>query len=147
MNADQQLLAKTAALLILLGLLTGPLIAAATTAQISANSDMMVAAHLNALLGGFWMLGMGWTLPFCTLSEKQRRVMLYSVILANYSNWFWTVIKSFFDVHAIAITESTPNNSLFALLTGLVVLPSFLAGGLWVWGLFRKSSKETPHGL
>ena len=46
----------------MLGLFTGVYISMAMTNIIDANVRMVVASHLNALLGGFWMLGVGWLL-------------------------------------------------------------------------------------
>ena len=140
MEQSQHMLAKSAGVLIFLGIGTGFLIAASATGQIPSNTEMMVAAHLNALLGGFWLLGVGWSLPFCSLSESQQKWMLRLLICSNYSNWFWTAVKSFFDVHAISFDDSTANNLLFVALSVFVVLPALFGSGLWVWGLFHMRS-------
>ena len=137
MEHMQHRLAKSAGVLILLGILTGFLIAASATGQLSSNVDMMVAAHLNALLGGFWLLGVGWSLPFCTLSSMQQQWMVRLLICCNYANWFWTAVKSFFHVHAISFDSSIPNNVIFVALSIFVVIPALLGAVLWVWGLMR----------
>jgi hydroxylaminobenzene mutase len=137
---QQGTLVKASALLVLLGIFTGFLIAASATNQISANTDMMVSAHLNALLGAFWLLGVGWSLPWCTLSQKQVKLMISSLILCNYSNWLWTAIKAFFQVHAIEFNDSPANNIIFMALSISVVLPALIGSILWVVGAFKKPS-------
>ena len=105
---NPSLLIKSASLLIFVGLITGFLIAAAMTKQIHADGAMMLAAHLNALLGGFWLLGVGWTLPWCAQSPKQRLIMSWLLIISNYGNWLITLIKSFLKVHGVELTTLLP---------------------------------------
>jgi len=136
------LCAKSGSLLIFFGLLTGLNIAAVMTGQIDGNPNMVVAAHLNALLGGFWLLGIGWTLPHCTLSSKNTSRMLWLLIIANYANWFLTAIKASFDVHGVDITDDLTNNIMFVFLTLFVVIPSILGSVMWVWGIFHDKPRS-----
>ena len=56
LDACTRWLSFLAAVLFGLGVLTGPLVAMAMTKGIG-DPGSMLAAHLNALLGCFWMLG------------------------------------------------------------------------------------------
>ena len=69
-SAAPKVAARNAALLLLVGLLTGGYVSAAMTGKISADPHMALAAHLNCLLGAFWLLGMGWSLPMLRYGES-----------------------------------------------------------------------------
>src|SRR5438309_2209195 len=66
-------MARQAALLITLALFTGFLVAAAMTGKVPADGHAMLASHLNALLGAFWVLGVGFSLPWVRFSERATR--------------------------------------------------------------------------
>ena len=133
----QHWLTQHAARLILLGLLTGGLIAAAMSGQISADPHTLVAAHLNAMLGAFWVLGVAWSLPQVGLQPHAMRWMARCLVGAQYGNWAVTALKSFWHVAGVGLTDDAANNAIFAALNALVVLPSLIAAGLWLWGLRR----------
>ncbi|MBM4360251.1 MAG: hypothetical protein FJ096_19260 [Deltaproteobacteria bacterium] len=123
--------------LILLGLLTGFLVAAAMTGKVGAEPHAMLASHLNALMGAFWLLGIGWSLPLLALPEGQLAWLVRLAVVANYANWFLTCIKSFLRVAGLEATGHPANDGIFVLLTGLVVLPALGAAGLWLRGFTR----------
>lgn len=128
-------LAFRAALLLLLGLLTGVLVAAAFTGKIPADGKTLLASHLSALMGSFWMVGVAWSLPMTRFGATGRERLAWAVTLANYSNWLITLIKAFLRVSGLDYTGEPRNDLIFGLLTLLVVLPSFGAAGAWVYGL------------
>jgi len=134
----EHLLIKSAALLLLLALLTGFYISAAAMKLVDANVSMALSAHLNALLGSFWILGVAYSLKYCHLNHQQLARMSYLIIIANYSNWFITAVKAYLNVSAISwIAGQWSNNLVLVGLTLLVVLPSLIGALLWVSALFK----------
>ncbi|MBM4377093.1 MAG: hypothetical protein FJ095_18585 [Deltaproteobacteria bacterium] len=130
-------LGAAAAGLVLLGLLTGFLVAGAMTGKLGAEPHAMLASHLNALLGAFWLLGIAWSLPLLRLEPKQLGWLARLATLANYANWLVTLLKSVLRVPGVEANGNAANDAVFVLLTVLVVLPSLGAAGLWLRGFTR----------
>jgi len=138
----QRFLGRAAALLILAALLTGFLVAAAMTGQLNADAHAMLASHLNAMLGAFWLLGIAWSLPMLKLAPATLARLAWLSVVANYGNWAVTAVKAFLKVAGVTATADPANNAIFGALTLLVVLPSLGAAGLWAYG-FRTSDEPT----
>lgn len=136
-DALQLLLAKSAALLTLLAMLTGFLVASAMTGQIAADAHAMLAAHVNALAGAAWLGVLGWSLPRVQFGPAGLQRLTWATVVPAYANWLLTLVKSFLHVAGVAMTDNPSNNLMFALLGGLVVVPAVAAAGAWTWGLFR----------
>jgi hydroxylaminobenzene mutase len=106
---------------------------------IEASVPSMLASHLNGLLGGFWMLGVSYSLRWCHASEAQLKRMALLIITANYMNWLITLIKALCAVSAITwIKGQTANNLIHVLLIVGVVAPALWGSGMWVVALFRR---------
>jgi (hydroxyamino)benzene mutase len=133
-----RLLAKSAAWLILLGLLTGGLVAAAETGQLPADAHAAIASHLNALLGGLWMLAVAWTMPMLRYGRRGQKRLAWALIAANFGNWLITAVKAFFHVAGVSPGGSAANDAIFAALTFVVVLPALAAAAAWAFG-FRSA--------
>jgi (hydroxyamino)benzene mutase len=134
-----RLLVVAAAWLMLVGLLTGGYIAAAMTGSVDADPDIAVAAHLNAILGGLWMIAVAWTLQFVRYGAAGQRRLAWLLVVANWTNWLVTAVKAALRVHGIAAGPPAANDVVFATLTVLVVLPSLAAAVAWIAGLRRSS--------
>jgi len=134
----QRLLARASAWLVVIGLLTGALVAFAMTKKIPADEHAMLASHLNALLGAFFMLGVAWSLPMVRWSERGQRRIAIALIVANYGNWIITLVKSFLHVHGVDAIGEAKNDAVFAALMVFVIIPSLVATIAWAWGLRRK---------
>jgi hydroxylaminobenzene mutase len=117
---------------------TGVLIAAASTGDLDADVGMVLAAHLNAILGCFWLLGVAFTLPMVTLGETGRRWLCASALVAAFANWGVTLVKALLKVHGIAFVGEPSNDVIYVLLAVTVVVPTFVSGALWVRGLWRE---------
>ncbi len=135
-------LGRSAALLIVLALFTGFLVAGAMTKQFDAEPHALLAAHLNAFLGAFWMLGVAWSLPLLRLSAKSQQALCWLTIVSNYANWFLTGLKGILKVVGVTATSDPKNNLIYAALSVFVVLPSLAAGLLWLWGF--RTTAENP---
>lgn len=130
-------LAKAGALLLLLGLLTGGLVAAAETGQVSADPHTTIASHLNAILGGLWLFAVAWTLPMLRYGAVGQKRLAWGFIVFNYANWIVTAVKSFFHVAGVTHTGNTANDAVFGTLTVLVVIPALISTGAWLYGFRR----------
>jgi len=137
---DARALCFAAALLFLIAALTGLLVAAAMTGKIDANGHFMLASHLNALLGCFWLLGLAFTLKWVRLSDKSTALLLISAVVSAYANWLVTLIKAFVKVQGIDFTGEGRNDAIFITLTLLVVIPTLVSAGLWVQGLRKRAT-------
>lgn len=138
-EAHARLLGRSAAMLIVIALLTGFLVAAAMTGKVDADVHAMLASHLNALLGAFWMLGVAWSLPLLRLDARGMTRLAWLTIVPNYANWLVTAVKAFLKVAGVEASADGRNNLVFGLLTALVVLPSLAGAVLWVWAFGRKA--------
>ena len=133
-------LAHAAAWLVLLGLLTGGYVAAAMTGKVPADPQMALAAHLNALLGAFFLLGVAWTLPMLRYGAVGQQRLAWLVVVSNFANWAVTGVKAWLRVSGVDFIGQPTNDAIFGLLTLFVVLPSLAAAGAWVYGFRRPSA-------
>jgi (hydroxyamino)benzene mutase len=138
MLPQQRLLARAAAILLVISLLTGIYLAAAMTGKISADPGTVVAAHIGAFLGCFWMIGLGWSMPMLGYGDRGLTRLAWVTIVPTYFNWLITSFKALWKVRGVEATGDSHNDTIFALLTVLVVIPSFVGSIGWVYGLFRK---------
>lgn len=124
-----------AAVLMLLGLLTGIFVSAAMRGKVAADPHAALASHLNALLGSLWLIGVAVTIPWLRFSITGSRRLVVLTIAANVSNWLVTAGKAFWHVAGVDLTGDAHNDTIFGLLTVLVVIPSLAAAVGWVYGL------------
>lgn len=134
-----RLMAHAAAWLMLLGLLTGGYVSSAMTGKIPADPHMALAAHLNALMGTFFLLGVAWTLPMLRYGPVGQQRLAWLVIVANFANWVVTGVKAMLHVKGVDFIGESANDAIFLTLTATVVLPALAAAGAWVYG-FRRAS-------
>lgn len=138
-SPQQQSLAASAAWLMVAGLATGLLVAAAMTNQLPANPHALLASHLNGLMGCFWLLGVAWTLPMLSYQDKTVVLLTRLIGVSVWANWLFTLIKAFWQVSGLAYSGDLKNNLIAGSLQVFVVLPALAASVLWAWGLRKKS--------
>ncbi|HLM47549.1 MAG TPA: hypothetical protein VK458_27040 [Myxococcaceae bacterium] len=134
-----RLMAHAAAWLMLVGLLTGGYVSSAMTGKVPADPHMALAAHLNALMGTFFLLGVAWTLPMLRYGPVGQRRLAWAVIIANFANWAVTCVKAWLRVSGVDLIGQPANDAIFITLTLSVVLPSLAAAAAWVYGFRRPS--------
>jgi len=128
-------LAMAGALLFLIGMLTGLVAGTALTGQLKVgNPHLALASHLNALLGGLWLIAVAWTFQFLHYGQTGLRRLAWAVSIPAWANWLVTLIASFPGVNGLAYTDDKANNVIAALLQTLVVIPTLVACGFWLWG-------------
>jgi hydroxylaminobenzene mutase len=132
-------MAHAAAWLMLLGLLTGGYVSSAMTGKVPADPHMALAAHLNALMGTFFLLGVAWTLPMLRYGQSGQQRLAWLVIVSNFANWGVTCVKAWLRVSGVDLIGQPANDAIFLTLTATVVLPALAAAGAWVYG-FRRAN-------
>ena len=130
------------AILFALGMLTGLWSAAALTGKVKVGiPHLALAAHLNGLLGGFWLFSLAFTLPMLSYGDKGKGRLLALTSVGAYANWLVTVVASLLGVTGLEYTGDHANDGVALLLQTLVVAPSLAASLAWAWG-FRKPRGE-----
>ena len=129
-------LAWAGAWLFAVGMVTGLWAAAVLTEKVTvAIPRLALAAHLNALLGGLWLIAVASTLDMLRYGATGRLRLAWLVTVPAWGNWLITLIASVLGVTGLEYTRDTANNAIAALLHSLVVLPSLVGATAWAWGL------------
>jgi hydroxylaminobenzene mutase len=142
----QKRLAASGAWLFAVGMVTGLWTAAALTDTVRvAIPHLALAAHLNALLGGFWLIIVAWTFQFLHYTARGLRRLSLLVQIPAWGNWFITLIASFLGVNGLKYNDpmahnATTNNIIAFLLQLFVVLPTLVGAFAWAWGFRRKKN-------
>jgi hydroxylaminobenzene mutase len=131
-------LTAAGAWLLAVGMVTGLWAGIVLTGRVSVGLPRLaLAAHLNALLGGFWLVLVGSTLDMLRYGETGRRRLAWLVIVPAWANWLVTLLASALGVTGLDYSRDAANNAVAALLHSLVVLPSLVGAFAWAWGLGR----------
>jgi hypothetical protein len=126
--------------LIAVSMLTGIWTAAALTQKFGVgDGKLALAAHLNALIGGLWLIAVAWSLDYLCYSEKGRRRIAWLISLSVWANWLVTLIASFLKVNGLDYNNDPKNNAIAFLLQTTVVLPALAGAIAWALG-FRKQN-------
>ena len=132
-------LALSGAWLFAIGMVTGLWAALALTERVTVGLPRLaLSAHLNALLGGMWLVLVSATLDLLHYGEVGRRRLAWVVIVPAWANWLVTLLASVLGVTGLQYTHDTANNAVAALLHSLVVLPSLVGAFAWAWGMRRR---------
>jgi hydroxylaminobenzene mutase len=131
----QKRLAGNGALLFAMGMVTGIWSAVALSGKVHvAIPHMALAAHLNALMGGLWLIAVALTLPYLRYGEVGRRRLGWITAVPAWANWAVTLVASFLGVDGLQFTSDAANNSVAGALQVLVVVPTLAAVFVWVHG-------------
>ena len=136
MTKPNLLLARGAAVFMLLALLTGALAGLALGGTIGGDGHTLLSAHLAALMACFFCVAVAWTLRFIRYGNVWQTRLAWLVIIGNGANWSITTVKAFLEVDGVALTGDAANDVVFVLLNVLVVLPTLAAAVIWVVGLW-----------
>ncbi len=143
----RQRVAETGAWLFAVGLLTGVWAAVVLTDKVVVTIPRMaLAAHLNGILGGLWLIAVAATLDRMRYGLAGRRRLGIVVVVATWGNWLITLIASVVGVRGLEYTGDARNDVIAALLQLVVVLPSIVGAVAWAWG-FRGPSRVPREGV
>lgn len=126
-------------LLFLLGLVTGLVIP-----QL-ANPRMGLAAHLEGLLNGIFLLALGSAWPRVRLSPRAAKAAFGAALYGTYANWATTTAAAAFGTAALTplasgIHRGQPwQEALVTFGFGSVALAMLAASGLVLWGLRKRA--------
>jgi (hydroxyamino)benzene mutase len=135
----QRRLAKSAAALFAIGMLTGFWSGAALAEVVKVPIPRLaLAAHLNCLMGCFWLLGVAFTLPMLGYSDKGKERLVKLTLVPAYGNWAITLLASFLGVRGINFTGHRANDFIAVLLFAFVVGPAVAQSFAWVYGFIKK---------
>ncbi len=130
-----QRLARAGAWLLTVGMATGVWAGLVLTETIKVPIPRLaLAAHLNAILGAFWLIAVSSTLDRLRYGATGRQRLALGVALAAWANWLITLIASALGVRGLEYTSDPANNVIAALLQVFVVLPSLVAAAAWAVG-------------
>jgi len=140
----QRTLMGRAALLFFLGMLTGIWVAVVFTRGKALGLELAprqfdrlaLAAHINGLLGCFWLLGLSYTLPH--VAERRRNLLVLLTTIATFTNWAGTLLGSFIDRRGLDFGGDGKNKLIAGILQGGVVIPTLVASALWAFALLSR---------
>lgn len=126
-------------LLFLLGLLTG-----LVEARFS-NVRMGLAAHLEGLMNGTFLLAVGAAWTAVRLGDRTRALAYRALLYGTYANWFFTTLAAVWGTAAMSPVTAAGHQAppwqeglvTFGFISvGVAIL---LASGLLLWGLRRSA--------
>src|SRR5918912_1869823 len=114
-------LAFNGALLFAIGMVTGFWLAAAVTKKFGIGDPVLTpqlarAAHLNALLGGLWLIAAAYSLQFLHYGARGLSRLAFVFALPAWANWLVTLVASFLGVNGLAYTGRLSNDVIAFLL-------------------------------
>jgi hydroxylaminobenzene mutase len=127
--------------LFLLGLLTG------FAEQHFANVRMGLAAHLEGLMNGIFLVALGGIWTYVRLSTTATAIAFWTVLYGTYLNWLMTVLAAIFGTAALSpITgaghSGQPWQETFVTVGFMSVgVAIVIASVMIIWGL----RKEVPR--
>lgn len=132
--------------LFLLGLVTGLVI------QQFANPRMGLAAHLEGLMNGVFLLALAGLWSRIRLSAKAEKAALGAIVYGTYANWFFTSLAAAFGTASMApltagAHRGQPWQEAFVSVGFASVAVAMLVGtSVVLWGLWgRKAGEEKPE--
>lgn len=127
--------------LFILGLLTG------FAEQHFANVRMGLAAHLEGLMNGTFLLALGAIWTQVRLSTTAATVAFWTVLYGTYLNWFMTVLAAIFGTAALSPITGTghtgqPWQETFVTVGFMSVgIAIIVASALVLWGVRKQAWK------
>lgn len=131
------------AVLFAVGLWTGIWSSMAMTGVIKVGIPRLaLVAHLNALLGGLWIMAVAASLTYLNYSSIQLNRLATLTLIPAFGNWVVTMAASFLGVNGLTYTSDPRNNAIAFSLQLIVVIPSLVASVYWVRGFIGKRLRE-----
>ena len=129
----------------LIGLLTG------LAEQHFANVRMALAAHLEGVMNGIFLLAVGAIWSEVRLSYPMSRIAYWALLGGTYGNWVVTTLAAILGTAALspitAAGHSAAPGQEILVATGFVLigLAIILASSLLLWGL--RGTAKLPKGI
>jgi hydroxylaminobenzene mutase len=140
MSDLQRAVARNGVFLFLIGMITGLWSGVALTGKVNVGiPHLALAAHLNGLLGGLWLIALAYTLPHLSYSIAGAKRLANATLIPAYGNWIVTLVASFLGVLGLDFTGDHSNDTIAVLLLGVVVAPTLVVSTAWAWGYVKKA--------
>jgi SNF family Na+-dependent transporter len=150
----QRRLMARGALLFFLSLLTGVFAGAVMTDGRAvglalhftpSQQKLALVAHLNALLGCFWLIAVAVTLEATRYADAGKERLARAATVIAFANWAVTLLASLVDRKGLEIVKDDAKNNLVAiLLLGLVVIPGLATSAAWAYGFLGGGRPGRP---
>jgi hydroxylaminobenzene mutase len=127
-------------LLFLIGLVTGLLETRFT------NTRMGLAAHLEGVMNGTFLLALGASWAQLKLLPSVERIAFWGTIYGAYANWAFTTFAAVFGTGALSPITASGRAALFwqeevvTIGFATVGVSTIAASLLFLWGLRRRAS-------
>lgn len=127
--------------LFMLGLLTG------FAEQHFVNVRMGLAAHLEGLMNGIFLMALGAIWPQVRMSSRATTIAYWTSLYGTYGNWFITILAATFGTAALSPITGAGHSGLpwqESLVTAgfmSVGITIVTASGLVLWGLRMERSR------
>ena len=131
--------------LFLLGLVSGRVV------QQLANPRMGLAAHLEGLMNGTFLLALGAAWPRVRLSPRASTVAFSAALYGTYANWVFTTIAAALGTAAMTPLASgdhkgqTWQELLVTFGFGSVAFAMLLSSALALWGFRNRETGSAPR--
>jgi hydroxylaminobenzene mutase len=107
------------------------------------NPRMGVSAHLEGILNGVFLVGLGLAWPRLVLAPRARAVCFWTALVGAYANWavplFSAAVGASQPILVGAGHRAAPWQEMLLTASPIVgVLPPIVCGALAVWGLRGK---------
>lgn len=122
-------------ILILLALVTGLVVPAMQIPRLA------VSAHTIAVLGGVLLIAVGTCWSVLRLTHIQSSILVVALLVSSYGNWLACLAGAMLGagtmtpVASAGVTASPSAESLVSVMLVAVVISSFIAVALCLWGL------------
>lgn len=141
MDPLKRRLCTSGAFLFCIGMWTGLWSAFVLTGHLQTQFPRLaLAAHLNGLVGGLWLIAVGFTLEQLHYGEEGKQRLAKLVQVPAWANWAVTLVASALGVRGLEYTSDATNNVIAGLLQSLVVLPTLIGATAWAWGFRAKQA-------
>src|SRR2546430_658100 len=106
-------LAGAGAALFAIGIVTGVRLSISMTDhEAPVVQHMVQSAHLNALLGGLWLVAVAATFPWMRYEPRGLRRLAIGVAVPAWSNWLISLAASALGVYGLEHTADRANNTI-----------------------------------
>jgi hydroxylaminobenzene mutase len=129
--------------LILLALISGMFVSQMAVPRLG------LSAHTIGILSGVLLVSVGAVFQEFALSNNQAKLMYWSWLVSSYLNWFACLVGAFLGTGAATPIASNGlkgnffNELIVTSMLVVVVVTSFIAVGLSIWGLKTKAKNLT----
>ena len=134
------------AVVVVLGLLAGLPYGLVVTGALAGETRAWSMAHLEGVLNGLLVLAVAAVFRRLHLSEGQKRLVVWSLVLMAYGNLVASVVGAVFGVRGLEPTTPAVNLLVYGLFM-VAVVAAFVGLGLVVYGAIPARRDRGDHAV